>query len=127
MIQFRNAPLTLFRHSGLSLPQPNSLVIGIHPQESISLEFQGKVPGPAIETSNVDMHFDYRRYFGMQSPTGYETLPYDAIIGDSTLFKRADTIEAGWAAIQPILSPGPGSQPAFAPGEGRKDRTAPAV
>jgi glucose-6-phosphate 1-dehydrogenase len=103
MIQFRNAPLALFRHSGLSLPQPNSLVVGIQPQESISLVFQGKVPGPAIETSTVDMHFDYRRYFGMQNRTGYETLLYDAIIGDSTLFKRADTIEAGWAAIQPIL------------------------
>jgi hypothetical protein len=88
MIQFRNAPLALFRHSGLSLPQPNSLVVGIQPQESISLVFQGKVPGPAIETSTVDMHFDYRRYFGMQNRTGYETLLYDAIIGDSTLFAR---------------------------------------
>jgi glucose-6-phosphate 1-dehydrogenase len=103
VIQFRNAPLALFRRSGASLPQPNSLVIGIQPQENILLEFEGKVPGPAIETATVDMHFDYRQYFGAENRTGYETLLYDAIIGDPSLFKRADMIEAGWAVVQPIL------------------------
>jgi glucose-6-phosphate 1-dehydrogenase len=103
VIQFRNAPLALFRRSGASLPQPNSLVIGIQPQENILLEFEAKVPGPSIETTTVDMHFDYRHYFGAQNRTGYETLLYDAIIGDPSLFKRADMIEAGWAVVQPIL------------------------
>ena len=103
VIQFRNAPLALFRRSGASLPQANSLVIGIQPRENILLEFEAKVPGPSIETSTVDMQFDYRRYFGAQNHTGYETLLYDAIVGDPSLFKRADMIEAGWAVVQPIL------------------------
>lgn len=103
VVQFRNAPLVLFRRSGASAPTPNSLVLGIQPQEKICLEFEGKVPGPVIETTTVDMDFDYRNYFGVGNRTGYETLLYDAIIGDSTLFKRADMIEAGWATIQPIL------------------------
>jgi len=51
----------------------------------------------------VDMTFDYRDYFGVENRTGYETLLYDAMIGDSSLFKRADMIESGWAIIQPIL------------------------
>jgi glucose-6-phosphate 1-dehydrogenase len=103
VIQFSNPPLTLFRSSGASLPQPNRLVISIQPIENISLEFEAKVPGPAIETRHVNMHFDYRDYFGIENRTGYETLLYDAMAGDSSLFKRADLIEAGWAIVQPIL------------------------
>jgi glucose-6-phosphate 1-dehydrogenase len=103
VVQFRNAPLALFRRSGATLPQPNSFVIGIQPRESISLEFEAKVPGPVIETDEVRMDFDYKTYFRAENRTGYETLLYDAMIGDSSLFKRADMIEAGWAIVQPIL------------------------
>lgn len=102
-IQFHNPPLALFRRSSASLPQPNRLVMAIQPQESICLEFEGKVPGPIIETRAVDMNFDYRDYFGIANRTGYETLLYDAMIGDSSLFKRADMIEGGWSIIQPIV------------------------
>ena len=56
-----------------------------------------------IETTTLEMRFDYRAHFGLENRTGYETLLYDAMIGDSTLFKRADIIEAGWAVVQPIL------------------------
>jgi glucose-6-phosphate 1-dehydrogenase len=104
VVHFRKAPLELFRRSGASLPEPNSLVLAIQPQETILIEFDAKVPGPKIETSTVQMQFDYRRAFGDQHQTGYETLLYDAIIGDASLFKRADMIEAGWALIQPILA-----------------------
>jgi glucose-6-phosphate 1-dehydrogenase len=103
VIQFRDPPLALFRRSGASLPQANSLVVGIQPQENICLEFQAKRPGPRIESSPAAMYFDYRLYFGAENRTGYETLLYDAMIGDSSLFKRADLIEAGWAIVQPIL------------------------
>ncbi len=103
VVQFRKAPLALFRRSGASLPEPNSLVLAIQPDEGILIEFDAKVPGPAIESTTVQMQFDYRRAFGDRRQTGYETLLYDAIIGDSSLFKRADMIEAGWAVIQPIL------------------------
>lgn len=102
-IQFRNPPLALFRRASASMPQPNRLIIGIQPQEDISLEFEGKVPGPIIDTETVGMNFDYADYFGRESRTGYETLLYDAMMGDSSLFKRADMIERGWSIIQPIL------------------------
>jgi glucose-6-phosphate 1-dehydrogenase len=103
VVQFRNPPLALFRRSGASLPQPNRLVIGIQPEEDISLEFESKIPGPILQTRGVNMHFDYREYFEIEKRTGYETLLYDAMIGDSSLFKRADMIEEGWKIIQPVL------------------------
>jgi glucose-6-phosphate 1-dehydrogenase len=92
-----------FRSNQASLPQPDRLVTTIQPADSTSFEFEAKVPGPAIETCQVKMHFDYRDYFGIEHQTGYETLLYDAMVGDSSLFKREDMIEAGWAIVQPIL------------------------
>ena len=52
---------------------------------------------------DVRMDFKYRDYFGTAPNTGYETLLYDVMIGDATLFQRADNIEAGWRVVQPIL------------------------
>jgi glucose-6-phosphate 1-dehydrogenase len=37
------------------------------------------------------------------SSTGYERLLYDCMIGDATLFQRADMVEAGWSVISPVL------------------------
>jgi len=102
-IQFRNPPLTLFRKSRTTLPQPNRLIISVQPEESIFLEFDAKVPGPLVTTQQVDMTFSYADYFGVETRTGYETLLYDAMVGDSSLFKRSDMIEDGWALVQPVL------------------------
>jgi glucose-6-phosphate 1-dehydrogenase len=56
-----------------------------------------------VKLSGVSMDFAYKAYFDMAPNTGYETLIYDCMIGDATLFQRADNIEAGWRAVQPIL------------------------
>ena len=60
-------------------------------------------PGPDIHLGAVRMDFRYRDYFNTEPSTGYETLVYDCMIGDATLFQRADSVEAGWAVVQPIL------------------------
>jgi glucose-6-phosphate 1-dehydrogenase len=103
VIQFRHAPLLLFRHASVELPSANRLILSIQPDESISLELVAKVPGPRVIVSPVHMRFEYEDYFGLDRHTGYETLLYDAMTGDRTLFKRSDIIEAGWAIVQPIL------------------------
>ncbi len=102
-VQFRNPPLSLFRKGAVSLPEANRIVIRVQPDESILLAFEAKVPGPVVQIKPVAMRFCYRDYFGRENRTGYETLLYDAMIGDSSLFKRTDIIEAGWAVVQPIL------------------------
>jgi glucose-6-phosphate 1-dehydrogenase len=102
-IQFKCAPLMLFRETSIERLNPNLLVLHIQPDEGISLRFEGKVPGPAMRLGTVKMHFEYEDYFGRQAQTGYETLLYDAMLGDSTLFHRSDMVEAGWRAVAPIL------------------------
>jgi glucose-6-phosphate 1-dehydrogenase len=112
VLQFRPVPCALFRHAGVTSLPPNRLIIHIQPDEGISFDFLAKLPGPAIETAPVSMDFRYRDHFRTGKLTGYETLLYDMMIGDQTLFQRADAIEASWAAVQPILD-------AWSRGQGR--------
>jgi glucose-6-phosphate 1-dehydrogenase len=102
-IKFKQAPFAMFRHTPVDRLAQNFLVISIQPDECIGLQFNAKVPGPAIAISGVDMTFKYQDYFETAPSTGYETLIYDCMIGDAILFQRADGIEAGWRAVQPFL------------------------
>ena len=102
-IQFRRSPIVLFRKTKIADLQTNRLVIHIQPDEGISLRFGAKVPGPVMRLGLVNMEFDYARDFGSSHSTGYERLLYDCMMGDATLFQRADMVEAGWKVIQPVL------------------------
>ena len=102
MVQFKRAPFVLFRDTPVECLHPNQLVLRIQPDEGIALGFEAKVPGPRVRLGTVRMDFDYADYFGAAPRTGYETLLYDAMTGDSTLFHRADIVEAGWTAVEPI-------------------------
>ena len=102
-IQFRRAPLRLFRDTPVEQLMPNRLVMQIQPDEGISLQFGAKVPGAHMRVGNVNMSFRYADYFGTEPSTGYERLLYDCMTGDATLFQRADMVEAGWNVVQPII------------------------
>jgi glucose-6-phosphate 1-dehydrogenase len=103
MIQFRRAPFVLFRDTPVENLMPNQLILHIQPEEGISLRFAAKVPGPAMSLGAVNMKFEYSDYFGVQPSTGYERLLHDCMIGDATLFQRADMVEAGWCVVSPVL------------------------
>jgi len=103
VIQFRRAPFVLFRDTEVEDLMPNQLVLHIQPEEGISLQFAAKVPGPIMRLGAVDMNFKYADYFGTQPSTGYERLLHDCMIGDATLFQRADMVEAGWCVVSPAL------------------------
>jgi glucose-6-phosphate 1-dehydrogenase len=102
-IQFKRVPFALFRDTPVDALTPNVLALQIQPDEGISLQFGAKKPGPEIRLGGVRMDFRYRDYFHTEPSTGYETLVYDCMIGDAMLFQRADSVEAGWAVVQPIL------------------------
>jgi len=102
-IQFKRTPFELFRNAPFHKLHSNTLVIQIQPVEGISLSFGAKIPGPVLRVGSVDMSFEYSKYFGADAYTGYEVLLYDCMIGDATLFQRADMVEAGWSVIDPVL------------------------
>jgi glucose-6-phosphate 1-dehydrogenase len=102
-IQFKQAPLALFRDTPVERLTPNDLVLHIQPEEAVTLRLSAKVPGPSIRMDGVAMKFNYRERFRAAPSTGYETLLYDCMVGDASLFQRADNIEAGWRVVQPLL------------------------
>ena len=102
-IHFKQAPYAMFRDTPVDRLTPNIMVLHIQPSEGITLNLSAKVPGPKLELAGVAMDFRYKDWFHAPSSTGYETLLYDVMMGDATLFQRADMVEAGWAASQPLL------------------------
>lgn len=102
-IRFKQAPFSMFRGTEVERLSRNYLVIGIEPTEGITLQFNTKMPGPTVAIDGVEMKFKYKDYFKVAPSTGYETLIYDCMIGDNILFQRADSVEAGWQAVQPFI------------------------
>jgi glucose-6-phosphate 1-dehydrogenase len=102
-VQFKRAPLMLFRQTAIESLSSNAIVLRIQPNEGISLCFDAKVPGPFERLDTVTMNFSYAEHFKTEPTTGYETLLFDAMIGDQTLFHRMDMVEAGWQVVTPIL------------------------
>jgi glucose-6-phosphate 1-dehydrogenase len=101
-IQFKEVPHRLFRDSSTD-PDPNLLAIRIQPDEGIMLRFGAKVPGLGIDVRSVTMDFTYGSAFTVDSPDAYETLILDALLGDASLFTRADEVEGAWARVTPII------------------------
>ncbi len=102
-IHFKQAPYALFRETPVDKLTPNIMVLQIQPSEGVTMQFSAKMPGPTVKLGGVRMKFDYADWFQEGPSTGYETLIYDCLIGDATLFQRADNIEAGWSVVQPAL------------------------
>ena len=102
-IRFKPAPYAVFQDTPVDRLRANWLVLRIAPDESISLQFEVKQRGPLMELAAVDMAFRYDDWFPKQPSVGYETLLYDVMIGDPTLFMRADMVEHGWRIVQPVL------------------------
>jgi glucose-6-phosphate 1-dehydrogenase len=103
VISFRRPPLLLFQRTPVDEIQPNKMVIRIQPDEGISLWVQAKQPGPSINLAPVKLNFAYKDFGAQVETTGYEQLLYDCMIGDPTLFHRADMVEAAWKIATPIL------------------------
>ena len=102
-IRFRAVPHQAFPTEAALDWQPARLTICIQPDQGIVLRFQAKEPGPQMYLRPVDMRFSYEEAFKKPSPDAYETLLWDAMANDATLFMRADQVEAAWSLLMPIL------------------------
>ena len=103
VVQFKRAPMGIFRGTPIEHLSTNRLVFHIQPTQAIELLFQAKVPGPTLLLQNVDMVFQYGDAFKASRYTGYEVMLYSCTRGDATLFSRGDLVEAAWRVAQPII------------------------
>jgi glucose-6-phosphate 1-dehydrogenase len=102
-IAFKQAPYAAFQETPVDVLQPNWLTLRIAPDEGISLQFEVKRRGPVVDLATVQMDFRYDDWFAKEPNVGYETLLYDVMIGDPTLFMRDDMVEEAWRIVQPLL------------------------
>jgi len=102
-IEFRMPPLMLFDETAAQHIEPNELVITIQPDEGIAMKIGSKRPGSGETVQPVVMSFKYNDQFNVPAPDAYERLILDCMLGDSTLFTRADEVEAQWQIISPII------------------------
>jgi len=102
MIQFRRPPLLLFDEREEQV-EPNRLVLHIQPDEGIEIRMKAKHPGPSMELNTVKLEFSYKQFGETSAATGYERLLHDSMVGDSTLFHRADMVEESWRIATPIV------------------------
>ncbi len=102
-IQFKEVPLLIFQ-SAAQQSNANTLTMRIQPNEGISLRFEAKMPGSELRTRTVDMDFSYGNSFGMATADAYHRLLLDCMLGDQTLFTRADEVEEAWRVVTPVLT-----------------------
>jgi glucose-6-phosphate 1-dehydrogenase len=93
--------------------RPNVLVCHIQPDEGVSLEFLAKVPGQGMMLRAVHMDFLYGPTFRTGIPEAYERLLLDCLLGDATLFTRADEVEEQWSLVDAIVAPWKRDRPSF--------------
>ena len=103
VINFKATPHQLFNNLQDHINHHNQLIIRIQPDEGVLLKFGMKVPGAGFEAQNVNMDFHYSDLSNTYLPSPYEPLLLDAMLGDSTLYARADAVEASWEFVDPII------------------------
>ena len=101
-VQFKRPPHLTFGREAMKEVDPNAITLRIQPEEGISLKFGAKVPSAGLRIRSVTMDFEYMTSFLVEAPEAYERLLLDCMIGDPTLFTRADEVEAAWTLIDPI-------------------------
>lgn len=103
VIHLKHAPHQLFKQICLSQPN-NMIILRIHPDAGIAIDFGMKIPGAGYKVQNVDMAFKYADLAEKKIPEAYERLLLDCMMGDSTLYARADAVKTSWKFIDPIIS-----------------------
>ena len=103
-IQFTRAPHPPFEEEATEGLRPNVLVVHVQPDEGVALEIAAKVPGQAMTLRTVHMDFLYGGAFRTGIPEAYERLILDCLLGDATLFTRADEVDQQWAIVDGIVA-----------------------
>jgi glucose-6-phosphate 1-dehydrogenase len=118
-VTLKPVPHLAFKQEGSLGVQPNQLILGVQPNEGVTLSLVAKIPGARMSVRPVNMEFLYGTSFMSQSPEAYERLILDTMRGEATLFARNDEVEAAWSIVDPILEAwkhAPGPLPQYEPG-----------
>ncbi len=102
VIHLKPAPHQLFKKREVSA-STNKIILRINPDAGVAVDFGMKIPGAGYNVQNVNMAFHYSDLAENKISEAYERLLLDCMIGDSTLYARADAVKASWKFVDPIL------------------------
>ena len=103
VIHLKPAPHQLFKQRCVA-QSTNMIILRIHPDAGVAVDFGMKIPGAGYKVQNVNMAFHYSDLASNKISEAYERLILDCMIGDSTLYARADAVKASWKFVDPILT-----------------------
>jgi glucose-6-phosphate 1-dehydrogenase len=103
-LAFAEPPRQMFRDVPIDRLPNDHLTLNLGGDEGITLSFLAKVPGPSVRLGPARMTFSYEGSFGSEAIGPYERLLHDALMGDRTLFTRADGIARTWEFVDEVLS-----------------------
>jgi glucose-6-phosphate 1-dehydrogenase len=112
-IQFKRAPHPPFGEVASEGLRPNVLLVHVQPDEGVSLAIGAKVPGQGMTIRTVHMDFLYGGAFRTSLPEAYERLILDTLLGEGTLFTRADEVEEEWLLVDSIVAAWQRDRPSF--------------
>ena len=102
VIHLKPAPHQLFKQRCMA-QSTNMIILRISPDAGVAVDFGMKIPGAGYKVQNVNMAFHYSDLADHKISEAYERLLLDCMIGDSTLYARADAVKASWKFVDPIL------------------------
>jgi len=103
VLRYRPVPHLPLPKRAIESMEPNAMTLEIQPREGITQSFAAKVPGSEFQVRNVALAFEYESGFSEQPPEAYERVLLDALLGDATLFIRADEVDQAWTIVDPML------------------------
>ena len=103
VIHLKPAPHQLFKQRCIT-QSTNMIILRLNPDAGIAIDFGMKIPGAGYKVQNVNMAFHYSDLAHSKIPEAYERLILDCMMGDSTLYARADALRASWKFVDPILN-----------------------
>jgi glucose-6-phosphate 1-dehydrogenase len=102
-IRYKRVPFLPLPPTAVDSIEPNTTVVRIQPDEGIEVSFAAKVPGSPFRVKTVNLDFSYEEAFAEEPPEAYERVLFDALVGDATLFIRADEVEQSWRVVMPLV------------------------
>jgi glucose-6-phosphate 1-dehydrogenase len=102
-IRFKKPPQELFKNTDIGGSHANWILMGLQPDNTIRIELQAKEPGLELSAHTVGLE-TIETEDSKHKLDAYEALILDAIIGDRSLFLRADEVDLAWKAVDPIIN-----------------------
>lgn len=99
-IKFKNMTKQVMHDAKIA---DNSVIITIHPELTIDISMNLKIPNTSWESKPVRFRFSQSDTFGANTPEAYEQILEKILLDDKSLFPTMEEINEAWRIVEPML------------------------